>query len=901
MQNIPRNFPLKAFLLLTLLLIACSLLLPSWGVATFSLLAVAFIFWDQARKPPQKNDLDIRFRACCENAVPGMASIPPGERGIMANPALCKLLGYTEEEFRQMNWLDLIPPEDTAETTRRFADMRNGMVGSYEKETRLLRKDASPIDVSVAIHRVLPDAEHAEQFIAFVEDITERQRAREALRQSEERLRLLIDNLPDSYIYQYTRDKDGHPRFTHISSGVRRIHGIEPADVLRNPDSLMRLADAGQIPAMLATEAESRRNMGNFSFQLRIRLANNQWGHVQLHSRPRHTSDDEIIWDGLATDVTSQQQNDELLNLQARRSDAMLALPRLADALDEREFMQQALHLAEDLTDSAISFIHFVHEDGQSIELVAWSRNTLERYCQAAYDNHYPVEKAGLWADAARQMQPVVINDYANASGKKGLPEGHSPLIRLISVPVIEEGRVRMILGVGNKAQEYNDTDVETVQLIGNEAWRIVGSRRADQALRIATQVVNASPAVCFRWRAENGWPAQFVSDNVIQWGYLTEDLIAGKPSFREIVAPEDLTRVCEEIEGYTVIGMDSFVQEYRLLTADNEAIWVVSRTKVVRRPDGTPEYYDSVVTDISERKQHEQKLADNLAAQRTLNKRLEEAHNQLLQSEKMASIGQLAAGIAHELNNPIGFVHSNMGTLEAYVRDMIDIIDAYDQLKMEAGSSLSFEGVERLKEEKDFSYIRDDIGQLLDESKDGLSRVRKIVQDLKSFSHVGEQEWQMADLHQGLDSTLNIVWNELKYKCKVTKEYGELPLVHCLISQLNQVFMNLLVNAGHAIEKQGEITIRTALRGEEEVQIEIIDTGKGISPENINRIFEPFFTTKPVGKGTGLGLSLSWGIVQRHHGRIEVESELGKGSCFRIILPIHPAAHPTSSAEHSA
>jgi signal transduction histidine kinase len=291
------------------------------------------------------------------------------------------------------------------------------------------------------------------------------------------------------------------------------------------------------------------------------------------------------------------------------------------------------------------------------------------------------------------------------------------------------------------------------------------------------------------------------------------------------------------------------------------------------------------VITDITERKIQQLKLAETLAQQRTLNKRLEEANNQLLQSEKMASIGQLAAGVAHELNNPIGFVHSNLGTLDGYLRDLMAIIAAYETEAEASGKTV--EAVRRLMEDCDFAYLKEDIFSLLGESKEGLGRVRKIVQDLKSFSRVGEQEWQESDLHQGIDSTLNIVWNELKYKCKVIKEYGDLPLVNCLISQINQVFMNLLVNAGHAIEKQGTITIRTYRQGSDQVCVEISDTGKGIAPEHINRIFEPFFTTKPVGKGTGLGLSLSYSIIQRHGGHIAVDSELGKGSRFTICLPI--------------
>jgi PAS domain S-box-containing protein len=301
----------------------------------------------------------------------------------------------------------------------------------------------------------------------------------------------------------------------------------------------------------------------------------------------------------------------------------------------------------------------------------------------------------------------------------------------------------------------------------------------------------------------------------------------------------------------------------------------------------GDQERLLAVMRDVSVRKGQEAELRRNLEHQMQLNRKLEEAQGQLLQSEKMASIGQLAAGVAHELNNPIGFVASNMGSLDGYLKDLFEIVDACGNADQPTPESL--ERFRALKAEKDYTFIRSDVGQLMQESRDGLARVRKIVQDLKDFSRVGDTDWQWADLHKGLDSTLNIVWNELKYKCKVVKEFGNLPEVYCLPSQLNQVFMNLLVNAAQAIEQRGEVTIRTGTFGQNEVWVEVADTGKGIPKENVNRIFEPFFTTKPVGKGTGLGLSLSYSIVLKHKGRFEVTSEVGKGSTFRVVLPIKP------------
>lgn len=272
--------------------------------------------------------------------------------------------------------------------------------------------------------------------------------------------------------------------------------------------------------------------------------------------------------------------------------------------------------------------------------------------------------------------------------------------------------------------------------------------------------------------------------------------------------------------------------------------------------------------------------------AQKVLIEKLEDAQGQLVQSEKLASVGQLAAGVAHEINNPIGFINSNLGSLRGQVEDLLAVIAAYEKAgPVIAEHSELTSAIEAARSAADLEFLREDIRALIAESLDGVQRVKTIVENLKDFSRVDTAEWQYANLERGLDSTLNIVWNEIKYKSEVQKAYAGLPEVECIAAQLNQVFMNLLVNAAHAIETQGTIHLRTGF-DEHEVWVEIEDTGKGIKPEHIKRIFEPFFTTKPVGKGTGLGLSLAYGIVQRHHGRLEVRSTVDVGSVFRVSLP---------------
>ncbi len=289
--------------------------------------------------------------------------------------------------------------------------------------------------------------------------------------------------------------------------------------------------------------------------------------------------------------------------------------------------------------------------------------------------------------------------------------------------------------------------------------------------------------------------------------------------------------------------------------------------------------------------------IVRDISTRKALDEQLAQAQAHLLQSDKLAAIGQLAAGVAHEINNPIGFVSSNMGTLQHYVQEISEVLDAYAGLGAAGeANATALAAVEQLKQQKNLDYVRGDIKQLMAESQEGLQRVRKIVADLKSFSHVDEANWKWADLRAGLESTLNMVWNELKYHCTLHKEFGDIPEVWCLPSQLNQVFMNLLVNAGQAITGKGDITIRTGQRGDE-VFIAIADTGSGIPPEVQARLFEPFFTTKPVGKGTGLGLSLAYSIVQKHGGRIEVDSTFDKGTTFTVWLPVKGPAAASATA----
>ena len=403
--------------------------------------------------------------------------------------------------------------------------------------------------------------------------------------------------------------------------------------------------------------------------------------------------------------------------------------------------------------------------------------------------------------------------------------------------------------------------------------------------------LVDNTPAIIYCTVPSGDFKMTFVSNNAQHvLGYRPEDMVADPNFWFDHIHPDDAPQIFSSLALVFVEGQRAY--EYRFRAADGSYLWMHDTLRLIRDDSGAPLEVIGSLTDITERKRMEEALHTKGEEQRSLITRLQEAHDQLLQSEKMASIGQLAAGIAHEINNPVGFVNSNMSTLQNYVATLFGVLQRYEKVIAGKAPQLNSE-VAEIREDADLEFLQEDVTALVRESMDGLKRVKDIVQSLKDFSHVGENDWQIADLHHGLDSTLNIVSNEIKYKATVDKQYGKIPQIRCLASQLNQVFMNLLVNASHAIKDKGTITIRTGM-DDGMVWVAIGDSGCGIPPENLNRIFEPFFTTKPVGSGTGLGLSLSYGIVNKHGGRIEVASTVGVGTTFTVRLPaIHSENAP--------
>lgn len=360
--------------------------------------------------------------------------------------------------------------------------------------------------------------------------------------------------------------------------------------------------------------------------------------------------------------------------------------------------------------------------------------------------------------------------------------------------------------------------------------------------------------------------------------------------------------------EFVTALEKNGSISQFESLVyrRDHTIIWISENARAVYHNDGTLLYYEGTVEDITERKQAEaalrhseaklRKQATELAAAL---QQLKQTQTQLIQTEKMSTLGQLLAGVAHEINNPVTSISNNLPHLTQYVQGLLELLAIYDRTFSEETAEITAK-----KLEIEFDYIQEDLPQIMSAMSVGSERIREIALSLRNFSRMDEGKKKFADIHQGIESTLLILHHRLKAKgdrpeIKIIKNYGELPPIKCALGQLSQVFINLIGNSIDALELRIEennpnlpgstIWINTEVVNDNWIKIRIADNGQGIATENLHQLFEPFYTTKPLGKGTGLGLSISKQIItEKHGGRIECRSDLGKGAEFLIELPIN-------------
>jgi PAS domain S-box-containing protein len=357
-----------------------------------------------------------------------------------------------------------------------------------------------------------------------------------------------------------------------------------------------------------------------------------------------------------------------------------------------------------------------------------------------------------------------------------------------------------------------------------------------------------------------------------------------------------------------------------RHVTPKGETLYVQTMKTPLFGSDGEPIGIQGIFWDVTERMRAEVLLREqNITLQELArsehkaHEALKSAQSRMVQTEKLASLGQLVAGVAHEINNPLAFVSNNVAVIERDLRDLIALVGLYRRARDAGGGPADGNGtgdperaaiaeqIAQLCDQLDLDYCLQHLPRIIDRTREGLRRIERIVKDLRLFARVDEGEWNEVDLNPGIESSINMVQGYArKLGVKLVTDYGALPLIRCRAARLHQVIVNLLMNAIDACSAEGTVTLRTAPDPEfGGVRIEVRDTGCGIDPAIRERIFDPFFTTKPIGQGTGLGLSISYGIVEEHGGTIEVQSTPGVGSCFTVRVPLQ--ASRTAPAEPAA
>jgi PAS domain S-box-containing protein len=485
-----------------------------------------------------------------------------------------------------------------------------------------------------------------------------------------------------------------------------------------------------------------------------------------------------------------------------------------------------------------------------------------------------------------KNRKPLLINDLQQDPRFRAVATEGFPIRSLLSVPLRAKGEMVGVLNVFNKRDPGGFTlgDQRLLSIIASQSAQIVDNARLYEELQQRTAELEKSEAKYRALMQEAGEAILLVSfetRRILEVNDRAAEL-TGRP--REALlghAVGDIIPVPELVE-------DSFEDP---ATGGN-----VRSSMQIKRHDGAVRFIDVTLTrvsygsdrilqvichDVTERERfaahlrNEAEELERLVAARTRD--LRESQAKLVQQEKMAALGKLVAGVAHEMNTPIGTINSNADTLNRSLQKLRQLLTSDDC-------------PQAVREDRKVNQLLSMVEDIARINQIACERIVDIVGSLRNFARLDEAEQKMADLHEGLDSTLTLVHHELKNRIRVIREYGDIPQIHCHPNKINQVFMNLLVNAAQAIEGQGTITIRTFREGDI-VNVQFSDTGTGIRPENLSRIFDPGFTTKGVGVGTGLGLSIVFQIIRDHGGSIDVESEVGKGSTFTLRLPVHGAA----------
>ncbi|MBT9581865.1 PAS domain S-box protein, partial [bacterium] len=788
---------------------------------------------------------EARYRRLAENVIDVIWIYDlTRDRYTYINSAVERLTGFTVGETLQQRMRDTLTPECHRQVLEVLGQALAGLAAGDESqrsrslELQLVAKDGRLIDIEV-VACMVSDAEGRVTHIQGVSrDISRRKQMESQLREREESFRLMAEQVP-AILYR-----------TSLEDSLQSLY-ISPrvADLGYTPEEWTQAPWTGLIhpddqPQVLGDLNAFRRTGGLLSLEYRLRSKDGNWRHYKnLGQILRDPRGQPLYLQGVMLDITDSKESQAVLSLLARRAEAMLELPGAAECMSEADFLQHGLELAENLTESQISFSHFIHDDAESIELT-WEQ-----------DWHYPISQAGIWADAFRQQKALMINDFAAYPHTRGLPAGHSQLVRLIALPVVENGRVVMLLGVGNKAVDYSPRDVETLQLVANDLWRLVQRRRAQIELSKLSQAVEQSPdsIEITNLAAE----IEYVNEAFVQTtGYTRAELLGQNP--RLLHSGNTPPETFVEMWAALVRG-NPWKGQLHNRRKDGSEFVEFAHIIPLRQANGAITHYLGIKQDITEKK----RLAEELDGHRHHLEELVEVRTaQLEEARARAEAANQAksaflANMSHEIRTPmnaiLGLTHllhhdgvsprqsERLTKIDSAARHLLAIInDVLDLSKIEANKLVL--------EETDFA-----LGAVMEAASSLIQETARAKGLTVTIDSDGVPQWLRGDATRVRQALLNYVSNAVKFTA------------------------------------QGSITLRARLVEEAGdhllVRFEVEDTGIGIPPDKLEKLFRAFeqadaSTTRKYG-GTGLGLAITWHLAQGMGGEAGATSQVGQGSQF--------------------
>ncbi len=802
-----------------------------------------------------------RYRSILESIREGYFELDLDGNYIFTNEANCRYLGYTKEELIGMNYRRHTDEETAKKLYQPYYELYRTGKPIEILELEAIRKDGTKAIYETSVSLIRDSEGKPIGFRGVSRDITARKLAEEELYRSQQMLQLVLDNIPQRVFW-----KDRNYVYRGCNKPFMQDAGLTSMEEIIGKDDFQL---SWKKTALLYRAGDKKVMENNIT----------QVGYEEPQDKP----DGSQMW--LRTSKTPlHDRTGHVIGILGTYED-ITEQKRAAEITQESE---ERFRLAFENTNTGMCLV----------DLKGNLARVNNKMCE-------------IFGYTKEELEHMTVNDIAHPDDI-----GKSPEFIQKSL----QGKIGS--SIFEKRYFHKKGDVLTCEvsssLIRNTAGAplyfishihdVTERKRIEEALRESEEK--------YRHILENMEEGYFEIDLVGNFtfvnnaecrnlGYTKEELIG--MNNRQYQNEATIRRMYQIFNNMYKTGEPIKVIDIEIIRKDGTKKFNEISVSLIRDSKGKKIGFSGVSRDITERKRAEDALKKNSEELIRKNQEREESRKniqitlerlgkayeelktsqaKILQQEKMASIGQLAAGVAHEINNPMAFIASNLGTLDKYIHRLIDFIQTQSEVIKSLKDADAIKKLGKKRKELKLDYVIEDVKGLITESLDGSERVQKIVLGLNRFSRVDEEEYKDADINECIESAINIVWNELKYKSTLKKDYGKLPRTKCYPQQINQVFINLLINAVNSIEEQGTITIKTWNK-DRSIWMIISDTGCGIPQERLSKIFEPFFTTKDVGKGTGLGLSITYEIVQRHKGDITVESEVGKGTTFTIRIPV--------------